>query len=163
MQKKNSSKIQFKNIKLFFRFFLETANVYSPIIMIQLICCMLYSAISVFQLQLVRNSMNCDYICCYQCFLHLNFQQMNYMNFGMTLLLIVFLTGLSNLFVFCYFGKLATDSFSNMGDCLFEYDWQALPIDLQKYFPLMIQNAQRRILYHGFGILVLKLETFTKV
>lgn len=69
----------------------------------------------------------------------------------------------SLLFWYCYFGKIATDSFEAMSDCLYESDWPSLPIELQKYFIIMIANAQRKVHYHGFGIVKLDLEAFTKV
>lgn len=46
---------------------------------------------------------------------------------------------------------------------LFQANWQALPLKLQKYFVVMITNAQTPLYYHGFGVAVLNLETFTKV
>lgn len=58
---------------------------------------------------------------------------------------------------------MATESFEAMSDCLYESNWPELPIELQKYFILMIQNAQRPLYYHGFEIAVLKMETFCKV
>lgn len=67
------------------------------------------------------------------------------------------------LFVYCYYGKIATDSFIAMSDCLYESNWHNLPIHLQKYFIIMITNAQRKLYYHGFGILFLNLETFSAV
>lgn len=67
------------------------------------------------------------------------------------------------LFCFCYFGKLATDSFGQMTNCLFECKWVEFPIDVQKYILLMIMNSQRPMYYHGLGIAVLNLETFSKV
>lgn len=70
---------------------------------------------------------------------------------------------LLNLFVLCFFGKMATESFENMNDCLFESNWTEYPIQLQKYFILMIGNSQREINYHGFGIAILNLNTFAQV
>lgn len=67
------------------------------------------------------------------------------------------------IFVMCFFGKMATESFEKMSYCLFEFDWHRLPVHLQKYFILMIGNTQRPLFYHGFGICILNLETFTKV
>lgn len=67
------------------------------------------------------------------------------------------------LFLYCFFGKLAIDSFARMADSLFEANWQDLPINLQKYFILMIANSQKPIYYHGFGVAILNLETFCKV
>lgn len=50
-----------------------------------------------------------------------------------------------------------------MSDCLYEFNWQSFPVDLQKYIQLMIQNAQKSVFYHGFGMVNLDLMTFTEV
>lgn len=50
-----------------------------------------------------------------------------------------------------------------MADCLFESNWQGLPVDLQKYVILMIKQSQEPLFYHGSGIAVLDLETFSSV
>lgn len=73
------------------------------------------------------------------------------------------MVGISNLFVYCYYGKMATESFEKLNDCVYDVNWYELPIGLQKYFILMIQNTQRPIFYYGFGVAVLNLETFTDV
>lgn len=79
------------------------------------------------------------------------------------MLLIAIMIGVSTLYLYCYFGKLATDSFMMMTDCLFESNWQNLSVHLQKYFILMIANAKRPFFYHGSKIATLNLETFTVV
>lgn len=71
--------------------------------------------------------------------------------------------GVSDLYLYCYFGKLATDSHTKMAECLYETNWPDLPVPLQKYFILMISNIQKPLYYHGFGIAVLDLEAFTQV
>lgn len=58
---------------------------------------------------------------------------------------------------------LATESYEDMIDRLYECKWHELPISLQKYFILMIQNAQQPVYYHGFGVALLNMQTFTKV
>lgn len=74
------------------------------------------------------------------------------------------LVGTSNLLMYCYLSKLATDSYAKMSDCVYnKITWYELPIGLQKYFVLMIQNMQQPLNYHGFGVIYLNLETFTKV
>lgn len=85
------------------------------------------------------------------------------MDANFAIIFVGFLTSGANLFVYCFFGKLATDSYGEMATCLFESNWQVLPIDLRKYLILMIGNAQRPLYYHGFKIAVLNLETFLKV
>lgn len=73
-------------------------------------------------------------------------------------------TGISSLLINCYFGKMATESYVRMVDCVCnKIKWYELPIRLQKYFILMIENMQKPLYYHGFGVIYLKLETFTNV
>lgn len=72
--------------------------------------------------------------------------------------------GMTNLFVYCYFGKMTTDSYSKMSDCVyFELDWREFPSKLQKYLVFMIQNMQKKIYYHGFDVAVMDLRTFIGV
>lgn len=74
----------------------------------------------------------------------------------------VMLSG-SIMFVYCYYGEMATESFENIADALYESNWQNLSIQLQKYYILMIGNAQRPLYYHGFHVSILSLNTFAKV
>lgn len=64
------------------------------------------------------------------------------------------------LFLYCYFGVLASESFEQMGETLYESNWPNLPISLQKYFAIMIANMQRPLYYDGFGVANLDLKTF---
>lgn len=67
------------------------------------------------------------------------------------------------MFLYCYLGKLATESYEKMADCLFESDWQKLPVALQKYVIVMIADMQKPICYHGFGMYKLDSQTFIAV
>lgn len=67
------------------------------------------------------------------------------------------------LFFYCYFGKLSAESFEKMADCVYEMRWQMLPLRLQKYVVVMIENTQKPLYYHGFKIIKLQLNTFVKV
>lgn len=73
------------------------------------------------------------------------------------------LSGTTTLLTFCYFGKMATDSYEQMADAFYESNWQNFPVKLQKYFILCIAFAQETACYHGFGVFVLNLETFKTV
>ncbi|XP_055309884.1 odorant receptor 82a-like [Sitodiplosis mosellana] len=122
-------------------FFLESAQVYSPHIAVVLIFSTLMMACDVFHIDL----------------------QIKDIDSRIIIVLIGFFCGLSNLFVYCYFGKVANESFSEMNDCLYESNWHNLPLDLQKWLPLLIKNTQKPIFYHGFGVAVLQLETLQKL
>lgn len=67
------------------------------------------------------------------------------------------------LFLYCYFGKIASESALGIADLLFQSDWQVLPRKLQKCFIIMIGDAQHPIYYDGFGIAILNLETYGQV
>lgn len=85
------------------------------------------------------------------------------LNFGMLIILTAISGGISNLFVYCYFGKMATESYEKMGDCLYESNWIELSPKLQKYLVIIIGNTHKPVYYSGFGLVVLNLLTFNKV
>lgn len=59
---------------------------------------------------------------------------------------------------------MTTENFAKMPDCVyFEMKWDRLPVKLQTYVVLMIQNMQRPIFYHGFDVAVMDLNTFLRV
>lgn len=68
-----------------------------------------------------------------------------------------------NLFVYCYYGYLATDCYLKMADLLFESEWYNQHLEEQQMYGFMIQNAQRSYHYHGFRIMTLNLDTYVKV
>lgn len=70
--------------------------------------------------------------------------------------------GLANLFVYCYFGEMTIDGFENMVRDIWDTNWHELPIELQKYYIMMIQNMQRPHCHHydGFGLATLDMHTF---
>lgn len=92
-----------------------------------------------------------------------NLQQREHIDIGVFTIFACVVVGILSLFLYCFFGKLATESYAKMADCLYESNWQILNVKCQKYFVLMIENAQEPLYYQGFGIAVMNLETFTKV
>lgn len=84
-------------------------------------------------------------------------------DFNLIIIFMALVVSVANFIIYCFFGKLSTESFANMSIALFEANWQMLPIKLQKFFIMMIANAQRPLYYHGFNVAILNLETFTKV
>lgn len=81
----------------------------------------------------------------------------------MILLVLATFIGLSVLILYCYFGKLAADSYDQMCDCVYNSNWQKLSLNLQKYIIIIIANMQKSLYYHGFGIVTLDLNTFIRV
>lgn len=88
---------------------------------------------------------------------------MQHPDFELVMLLTSGIVGIANLFVFCYFGKLTTESFTKFADYVYDLNWQKFGIDLKKSAILIIQLAHRPLYYEGYGIFILDLQTFTQV
>lgn len=88
---------------------------------------------------------------------------MQHPDFEVFVLFISIIVATGNVYLFCYFGKLATESFENTSNCIYISNWQQIDITLRKYIILMIRSAQRPLFFHGYGMFVLNLETFTQV
>lgn len=89
---------------------------------------------------------------------------MQQMNFGTAaFLLLESMTGLLNFYGFCYFGLVTAKSFEMTGERLYECNWYDLPIELKRYFIMMIGNAQRPMYYSGHNLVILNMETPLKV
>lgn len=67
------------------------------------------------------------------------------------------------LYLYCYYGKYATDSYASYANCLYNSNWIILPLNFQKLFVVMIGHAQQPLFYHGYGMVELNLETFARV
>lgn len=146
----------------FFRLFIMSAESYSPYFAITLVCNILTLACAIYQLDLVIIWI---WTLSYFFFIITKnlFKEIQHIDFNINIVLITIAIIATKLFLFCFFGKMATESFIEMADCLFDANWQSLPIHLQKYFILMIDNVQKPLFYNGYGIVILNLETFTKV
>lgn len=79
------------------------------------------------------------------------------------LLLVAGMVATANLFLYCFFGAMGTESYEQMAICLYKSKWYERPTHLQKYFIIMIGNMQRPLYYHGFGLAILNLQTYSTV
>lgn len=143
-----------------YSWFLDTAETYSLLILVRLFCSMLLMACSVFQVDLVSIEIFYQSV---RFIKSITFQEMKHLSSNIVLVLMVVTVSIADLFLYCFFGKVATDSHLEIADCLFEIDWLDMPIELQKHFILMIAHIQKPRYYHGFGVANLDLETFKKV
>lgn len=88
---------------------------------------------------------------------------MKEIDLNITILILETLGGLTNLFCFCYFGKISSESFEHIADCLYDANWYEMPYELQKNFIMMIRNAEIPLYYHGLNLVILNLETYFEV
>lgn len=126
---------------IIFSIFYQTAQVYSTFILIQLIGSVIALACAIFQTDLVIRDVN----------------------FSLAELMFSIAISGSNLFLYCYYGKLSTDYYGGFAGCLYESNWMLLPVDLQKSFISMIVYARKPLSYHGYNFIDLNLDTFTMV
>lgn len=88
---------------------------------------------------------------------------MQHPDFELAMLVIAAFVGIGNLFVFCYFGKLTTESSLKMTDCVYDLNWRHFDNNLKKCLIPILQMGKRPLTYEGYGIFTLNLETFTQV
>lgn len=141
-----------------------SSEVYSILILNIQICSMVILACCIFQVDLVRESfINHRFQYClnhnFICFL----QSMKHLDWGILLLFIGIAAAISNLFLYCYFGQFAHDYYLDIANCYYNANWLTLPSNIQKYFVLLIANAQRPLRYHGLGLAFVDLNTFLRV
>lgn len=68
-----------------------------------------------------------------------------------------------SVYVYCYFGKISTDCFQQLVNCIYEANWLEQRPSLRKTLILIMTNAQRPLYYHGFGFIIMNMGTFTQV
>lgn len=69
----------------------------------------------------------------------------------------------TTLFFYCYYGKMASDSLSEMTESFYECNWHEFHLKYVKYFIIAIANAQKTMHFHGAHFVNLHLETFKNV
>lgn len=145
--------------------FLTSVEVYSPFALVQLIGSSVILATCLFYLDLVWLEMLiCSCVSKYLCDFALILQVFHHMDLSVVFTSMGAIISMSNLFIYCYFGRLTTDSFGEMSECLYyDLNWFKLPIKLQKYLVVIIANMQKPVYYHGFEFAILNLRTFIKV
>lgn len=161
--------IYYYNEFFFNRFFVQTAKVLSASISVHVICNMIYLSSSIFEIDLVaiyeffRLNFFFWLIQLNFLFHRFFFQQIKHLDTDVCIVLVAIMTSFSNLFLFCHFGKLATESYQRMADSMFNSNWQRFPIELQKYVILIIANMQRPLHYNGIKMAILDLVLFNHV
>lgn len=155
---------QIRYVCTFYRFVWETSDVYSIILLTQLICVVLHMTCSVFQMDMVNSTVfNYFEKTVYIHFLYAFSQAIKHPDLNFYMVLMSLLVSGANLFCYCFYGKRSSNDFGQMVHFLYESNWNEQPVKLQKFYKMMIANAQRPIFYHGMHIVHLNLETFLKV
>lgn len=67
------------------------------------------------------------------------------------------------LYAYCSYGDRTTSNYAGFADVLYETNWYELPIQNQKYFILMMSNAQEPVYYHGMYLIEVHLIFLGKV
>lgn len=156
----------FMNWKPIFSFFHESSEVFCALIISTLFSAMFILACGIFHLDLVKDIhfFGKSIIALFWfCFKLLQFQRLKHPDFSIAILITGTILSVSMLFLFCFFGRLSTEKYEQMSDCSYESKWNELPIELQKFYVIIIGVGQRPLFYHGYGMIYLNLQTFTRV
>lgn len=58
---------------------------------------------------------------------------------------------------------MSSDCLAEIADLFYSFEWYNQNIKIQKCVVMLIANAQRPRHFHGFGVILLTLDTFTNV
>lgn len=150
----------FLNIR-FFSIFEMASEVMNVTIFLQLIFGALYISATNFVLDSVSLISFVDnfirampYIFC---------QVLKSLNFTFIIVLMNFSLSTCCIFMLCHVGSMTTKTFLRFADIPYESMWYKFPLDLRKYLPLIIGEAQRPRVFHGIRMIDLNLTMFAKV
>lgn len=90
-------------------------------------------------------------------------QELTRLDIDLFMVLIIAMTNVFWLYFHCLLGKVLTDWFNQLPNHLFYSKWYKSTNELQKFFILMIQNAQQPLFFEGLGIYTLNLQSFSHV
>lgn len=86
------------------------------------------------------------------------------MDVGLILALFAVKSGILTIFIYSYYGAYTTNNCLAFGDILYDSQWyNRLSLRLRKCLINIIFDAQRPLIFSGFGIVQLTLETFLAV
>lgn len=67
------------------------------------------------------------------------------------------------IFLFCEFGERLTKRFDEIDDEIFDWDWYAFPIEIQKMLPIIMIGTQKQVRLEGFANIQCTRQTFKNV
>lgn len=71
--------------------------------------------------------------------------------------------GVSTVYPCCYFASRATAKLDQMAEVVYISNWYSLPLELQKYVPLMVAFGQRDHAFRGVHVITCSLASFLQV
>lgn len=161
--------IIYKYIVEFCRFFEQASNTFGIFVLSKLIAFGLEAACSIFQLDMVSGACNSVspsqniIILAPITFVSFKFQQHQNARSENFIYLFVLLFNLLSLFVYCYHGDKSSECLEEIADLFYGFEWYTQNIKVRKMVVMLIANAQRPRHFHGFGVILLTLDTFTNV
>lgn len=67
------------------------------------------------------------------------------------------------MFLFCEYGQICCNGFEEIDEMIYQTDWYTLPLDLQKFWPIVINNTQQPVIITGYANVEYTRETFDSV
>lgn len=70
---------------------------------------------------------------------------------------------LVTLYVYCYAGSMMTVHFEELADVVYQSKWYEYDPQIRKCLVLLIANCQKPMVFNGFKLIYLTLNTFARV
>lgn len=134
---------------------------YGGVLFIQSICGTFYIATSIIQMELVSEP-KLSLLEFWMVSIS-RLQALRHFDANIGLVFICVINSLFTLFLYCFFGSLATDSFSRISDCVYDSRWYELPTELKIYPIMILGNSHLPLRFYGHKIVSMNLGTFQKV
>lgn len=77
--------------------------------------------------------------------------------------LIVAFWSFFSIFLFCELGEHVSGQFNDLNDAIYQSEWYAFPIEVQRMLPILLMATQHQVVLQGFGNLSCIRESFKKV
>lgn len=69
----------------------------------------------------------------------------------------------NRLIMYCYYGNFATEFMKTIDDMAYDSNWFNFPVEMQKYFIMIISRSHKQAYFNGFGFVPCSLEMLGQV
>lgn len=137
--------------------------VYSGIIFAQLVCGTWFTAASLFQMDMVFIEVETTTNVFAQFYLWISSQAAHHLDVYFSSYVNSFTLSITNLYLYCYSGATVAINWASYSTIVFEKEWYLMPVEQQKLLIPIIRTANVPMIFSGYNILILDVETFLSV
>lgn len=129
----------------------------------QLFCNVVFFAMAMYQMEMVRNSFFAIVRLLRFMFFFSFVQTLENIDIAFFYSVLCMFVGLAWTFLLCFFATSAAESLTSIGNIAFNSNWYRYPSRIQRHSVLLIARSQKPIYFSGFKMVRCTLESFAKV